>query len=370
MSYKNLIIFYPSYERGGVTNILQNLINSKYKKKFKLHIISSNLLQRNFALSRKKYNFYSVKNYLTIPILPHRYSTALNAMIVLFSLIKKLKKNIIIHSMQSNVAAIIVSIILQKKIIIRNSENPIHSTINSENYFIGTITLILKFLFYNFANGIITNSKGSAKSLRHFVFNKKKIVYIYNPYLDKINFKNFKKKNYIINIARLRKQKDHKTLLEAFQIFAKQNKKYKLLILGHGNLKNKLKSLCKQLNISNRVIFKGWVKDTKTYLKKSKIFVLSSVYEGLGNVLIDAINFNTPCVATNCFSGPSEILLDGKGGYLVKIKSPKQMANKMIYSIDNYSKSLKKNFIAKKSLNRFLISKQSKKYFAYLNKFN
>ena len=62
--------------------------------------------------------------------------------------------------------------------------------------------------------------------------------------------------------------------------------------------------------------FKGWVKNTTPYLKKSKIFVLSSSYEGLGNVLIDAINYNVPCVSTNCPSGPSEILLNGKGGFL------------------------------------------------------
>ena len=72
-----------------------------------------------------------------IPFFPHRYNTALNGMFVLFSLITRLKTNIIIHSMQSNVAAIVVSILKRKKIIIRNSENPIYSTLNSENYFFG-----------------------------------------------------------------------------------------------------------------------------------------------------------------------------------------------------------------------------------------
>jgi glycosyltransferase involved in cell wall biosynthesis len=272
--------------------------------------------------------------------------------------------------MQNNVAAIIIAILKRKKIIIRNSENPIYSTLNSENYFFGIFTFFLKFLFYNFADGIVTNSKGSAQSLKYFVINKNKIKYIYNPYLKKINRKTFKKFNYIINIARLRKQKDHKTLLEAFQIFSKKNKKYKLLILGHGNLEYKLKQQCKKLGILDKVIFKGWVKKTEIYLKKSKIFVLSSVYEGLGNVLIDAINFNVPCISTNCPSGPSEILLDGKGGYLCLVKSPIQLAEKMAHSIKNYSKSLKKNSFAKKSLDRFLISSQSKKYFDYLYKFN
>ena len=365
---KNLIIFYPSYEKGGVTNILKNLIESKNKKKFRIHIISSDQFLKNIK-SSKKFIFHNVEKNIKIPFFPHRYNTALNGMFVLFSLIRKLKSNIIIHSMQSNVAAIIVSILKRKKIIIRNSENPIYSTLNSENYFFGIFTFFLKFLFYNFADGIITNSKGSAQSLKYFVINKNKIKYIYNPYLKKINRKRFKKFNYIINIARLRKQKDHKTLLEAFQIFSKKNKKYKLLILGHGNLEYKLKHQCKKLGILDKVIFKGWVKKTEIYLKKSKIFVLSSVYEGLGNVLIDAINFDVPCISTNCPSGPSEILLDGKGGYLCLVKSPLQLANKMTHSIKNYSKSLKKNSFAKKSLDRFLISNQSKKYFDYLYKF-
>ena len=99
------------------------------------------------------------------------------------------------------------------------------------------------------------------------------------------------------------------------------------------------------MKINNRVIFKGWVKNTLTYLKLSKIFVLSSVYEGLGNVLIDSINYNTPCISTDCHSGPREILLNGKGGYLVKVKSPELLAEKINFCINNYSKALKKNLI-------------------------
>lgn len=369
MQKKDLILFYPSFERGGVTNILQNLVNEENSKEFNIHIISS----KNFLKSNLKKNksiiFYPVLKKINIPLIPQRFITALNGMIVLNSLLKDKRKNVVVHSMQSNVAAIIVCFFKNIKIVIRNSEDPIHSTINSENIFFGFIAFCLKLLFYNFTDGIVTNSKGSAKSLRYFVFNKKKIYQIYNPYLKKINKKNYLKKKYIINIGRLRKQKDHKTLLLAFQIFLKKKKDYKLIILGHGNLEANLKKLSKKLKISNKVIFKGWTKDTLTYLKKSKIFVLSSVYEGLGNVLIDAINFNVPCISTNCKSGPSEILLNGKGGYLVKIRKPYLLAEKMLLSIDNYNVSLSKNARAKSKLDRFYISKNSKKYFTYLKSF-
>ena len=115
-------------------------------------------------------------------------------MLTLFYYLNNNKDNYLIHSMQSNVAAIITSIFKRKKIIIRNSENPIHSLLYSENKFFSIISIILKYIFYNFADAIITNSYGSGKSLEFFVFNKKKIKPIYNPYLKTINKKKFKKK--------------------------------------------------------------------------------------------------------------------------------------------------------------------------------
>ncbi len=363
---KNLILFYPSFERGGVEKILENLI--KNNKKFNISLISSQNAKKKIDLD--KINFIKVSEKIKIPFIHKRYLSAINAMVILYKYLKKNKKDYLIHSMQSNVAAIIVSMLKGNKIVIRNSENPIYSFFYAESKFFSFISLLLKYFFYNFADGIITNSNGSKKSLEKFIFNKNKIKAIYNPYLDKINKKKNKKTKYLISIGRLRKQKDHETLLNAFYIFSKKNKEYKLIILGHGNLKIKLKKLARDLKINNRVIFKGWVKNTLTYLKLSKIFVLSSVYEGLGNVLIDSINYNTPCISTDCHSGPREILLNGKGGYLVKVKSPELLAEKINFCVNNYSKALKKNLIAKKTLNRFLITTQSKKYFDYLTKHN
>ena len=363
---KNLILFYPSFERGGVEKILENLIQNNTK--FRISLISSKSVKKNINL--KKINFIEVSEIIKIPFIHKRYLSAINAMLVLYRYLNKNKKQYLIHSMQSNVAAIIISILKGNKIIIRNSENPIYSFLYSEGKFFSFISLLLKYFFYNFADGIVTNSNGSKKSLENFVFNKKKIKTIYNPYLNKVNKKKNKKSKYLISIGRLRKQKDHETLIKAFHIFSKINSDYKLLILGHGNLEIKLKKLTKDLNIDNRVVFKGWIKNPSSFLKSSKIFVLSSIYEGLGNVLIDAINYDTPCISTNCHSGPSEILLNGKGGYLVKVKSPKLLADKISFCVNNYSEALKKNSIAKKSLNRFLITSQSKKYFDYLIKHN
>ena len=365
---KDLILFYPSFERGGVEKILENLIITN--NKFNITLISSKNAKKKINL--KKINFIEVSTRIKIPLIHDRYVSALNALLTLLKYLKNNRKSHIIHSMQSNVAAIIACIFKGNKVIIRNSENPIYSFLYSENKFSSFFSLLLKYFFYNFADGIITNSKGSKKSLEFFIFNKKKIVTIYNPYLYKLNKKkdkNNQNSKILISIGRLHKQKDHETLIRAFSIFHKKHSDFKLLILGNGKLEIKLKELAKNLKIQNKIIFKGWVKNTIPYLQRSKIFVLSSVYEGLGNVLIDAINHNIPCVSTNCNSGPSEILLNGKGGYLVKIKSPKLLAKKISYCIDNYQEAIKKNQIARENLSRFFINNQSKKYFDYLSKY-
>ena len=369
MSKKNLILFYPSLEKGGVTFILQNLLKFLSNKNMNIHLISSENILSNLNIKKNNLYFHNIKKKNYLPFLPGRFNSAFNAMTVLNKLIKKLNKNIIVHSMQSNIAAIIVCKIQNIKIIIRNSENPIYSTLYSENKISTFLVFLMKFIFYNFADGIITNSYGSKKSLGIFVIKKKKIITIYNPYLKKLNHSKNKKENYIINIGRLRKQKDHKTLISAFKIFNNIKKNYKLIILGHGSEEKRLKTLAKKLGIDKKVIFKGWVENTIPYLKKSKFFVLSSIYEGLGNVLIDAINYDLVCISTNCPSGPGEILLNGKGGYLVKSKSPQSLAQKMIYCTNNYSKARKKNDYAKKNLSRFFMKKNLKIYFNYLNRF-
>ena len=73
------------------------------------------------------------------------------------------------------------------------------------------------------------------------------------------------------------------------------------------------------------------------------------MYEGLGNVLIDSINYNVPCISTDCKSGPREILLNGRGGFLVKNNNVRDLYNKMIFCEKNYKDAVKKMKFQKKT---------------------
>ena len=97
------------------------------------------------------------------------------------------------------------------------------------------------------------------------------------------------------------------------------NKKFKLKIAGIGAYENELRSLVKELNLENKVEFCGWITDKKIFFNSIDIFCLSSLNETFGLVLLEAMKYRKPIIATNC-DGPKEILRDQVDGLLVNLK--------------------------------------------------
>ncbi len=371
MKIKNLIIFYPSFERGGVEMIIKNLISFLTKKKLNIYLITSN--SHNLKTIKKAKNLKIIKPQVNnFDFLPNRFSTSINCGKLLINLTKKLdKSNTVIHSMQSNFVPIVIAKYLNFKIVMRNSEDPIESIKYSENKISSYLIFLLRFIFYNLADKIITNSKGSSRSLKFFLFgkNKNKIQYIYNPYITKIYRNKFKKKKKIIlAVGRLCKQKNFEDLIISFNDFQKKHRNYILNIIGDGYQREMLKKLIISLKLEKKIFLKGYIKNLRNEYKKAMLFVLPSIYEGLGNVLLDALNYSVPCISTRCKSGPKEILCYGKGGTLVPIKNTELLTKAIIDSIDNYKISIRKMMFAKKKISRFLVFSQSEKYLKELNK--
>jgi glycosyltransferase involved in cell wall biosynthesis len=203
------------------------------------------------------------------------------------------------------------------------------------------------------------------------MINKDKVKHIYNPYLSqikKINRK-IKKDNLFLSIGRLTKQKNFKILIYTFSKFIKLYPYYKLIIVGDGDQRSELDTLISKLNLKKNVRIIDWANNTEKFFIKSKIFILPSLYEGLGNVLIDSVNNEVPCISTDCKSGPSEILLNGKGGYLVPINDSDALLKKMILSVENYQISIKKTLYAKKFLYKFSQKERCPNYLNYLCSF-
>jgi glycosyltransferase involved in cell wall biosynthesis len=122
----------------------------------------------------------------------------------------------------------------------------------------------------------------------------------------------------VLSVGRLVPQKDHGTLLRAFARLP-DHRATRLLILGDGTERARLQSLAVQLGVSSDVAMPGFDTNPYRYMRHCAVFVLSSAWEGLGNVLVEAMACGAPVVSTNCQSGPAEILENGKYGQLVPV---------------------------------------------------
>ena len=370
MNLTHVILYYPSMEKGGIEVNIRHLVKYLTNKGIKVTLISNKINTKGLGINKRNFKLIKTDTKFTNSILPYRFLTSLFSIKKLIKTIKNNKKeNTVVFSMQSSMVSILVSKFYKTKIIARNSEDPISSTIYADNYITSIIVFFLRFIIYNFADGILTNSYGSRNSLKLFLINKNKIKTIYNPYLLNIKNKpNYKKKNYILSIGRLVKQKNFETLIKGFSIFSKEYPNYRLIILGDGPEKEELRQLIAKLDCKKKIILKGWIKNTNKYFFKSKLFILTSLYEGLGNVFIDAVNNEVPCIYTNCKSGPNEILLGKKGGYQIKIKDYKQLAKIIKKALVDYKNSMTMIKYSKRKINRFLYEDVCPKYLAYLNK--
>lgn len=128
----------------------------------------------------------------------------------------------------------------------------------------------------------------------------------------------------ILTVGSLKPQKNQCLLLNALAKLS--HKKARLLLVGKGSEEAALRRLVDSLGIANRVVFAGFVQDPRPYYSAADLFVLSSNYEGFGNVIVEALSCGTPVVSTDCPSGPREILQNGKHGILVPIGDTEALA--------------------------------------------
>jgi len=128
----------------------------------------------------------------------------------------------------------------------------------------------------------------------------------------------------IITVGNLKAVKNHALLLRA--LAALGDPEICLLILGHGSLEAKLRVQADQLRISGQVVFAGFHADPTPFYQTADLFVLSSDYEGFGNVIVEALGCGLPVVSTDCPSGPAEILENGRYGRLTPVGDAEALA--------------------------------------------
>lgn len=193
---------------------------------------------------------------------------------------------------------------------------------------------------YPHAGGVICVSAGVAEDLARYVtIPAAQLSIIHNPVLSEELLRTAEHEcshpwmapaqpPVILGAGRLTSQKDFATLVRAFALLASAVG-HRLLIIGDGAERAALERLAVDLGVADRVTFPGFVEDPLSYMRRARLFVLSSAWEGFGNVLVEAMAVGTPVVSTDCRSGPREILLDGTLGPLAAPGDPRALAEAM-----------------------------------------
>ncbi|MDY3199999.1 MAG: glycosyltransferase [Arcobacter sp.] len=326
-----------SLSGGGAERVIQTLSNSLIKKGYEIHIILLNNEKQVYEL-HANIKVYTLKTSIISKGLGKIIFIPLQS-IELFFLLKKLKvKNAISFLVRANLVFSFVKYFSNFKVVI--SERSFASKHYERKSFSNQImNFLIKKLYFK-ADLIVPISNGIKESLvKDYHLNENKISVIHNPQnIDYINdYKLFKidfifeqNYRYFITLGRLIELKDHVNMIKAFRVVKDSNPMVKLLILGEGPLKNNLQSLINNLGLEYDVLLLGFIKNPFEYLKRSDVFVFSSKFEGFGNVIVEAMACGLPVISTNCPSGPSEILDNGKYGMLVDVENYKDLAAKMV----------------------------------------
>lgn len=227
-----------------------------------------------------------------------------------------------------------------------------------------TISIYQKVLY--FSDVVITQSLSMDQDLKNYI--KRKTNVIHNPIPSNeilslikekpsINFNN----NFfnIISVGRLEYEKDYKTAILSISKLKRKIKNIKYYILGEGNLKNKLEIYANSLGVADDIVFLGYIKNPYSLMKNSNVLLLTSLYEGFSNVILESLFLNVPVVATNSTGGNKEIILNGKNGFLTEVGNSDDIVKKLIM-VKN-----QKNFDF--DVSKFEISFIGKEYEKYFN---
>ena len=219
----------------------------------------------------------------------------------------------------SNFVSILVAKILKKSVIISIRTNPLIMYPNDSIYG-KTHNFLIKILYPKADKVVVVSEEIKNILIENYNISKEKIKTIYNPhYINKYQelsnepleeqYQNTFKNSFVfINIGRLTEAKGQWFLIRSFKEVVEKYPNAKLIILGEGELKEKLQDLINKLNLQNNVHLLGMQKNPFKFLKHSNCFVFPSLWESWGQVLVEALTLNLSIISTDLKTGPREIL--------------------------------------------------------------
>jgi glycosyltransferase involved in cell wall biosynthesis len=336
VKFSRIVIILPDMGGGGAERLHVNLANDWVAKKLKVE----------FVLLRGKGDLISLLA-PEIEVKTLNVDRIRDAVLPLAVYLRKSRPDVVIAAMWPLTSAVVFSWLLSGrvgKLILSEHENLSQSYIGQSRAKAGYVKNLIRYT-YPLASGIVAVSHGVKKDLCFLgSLSANKVRVIHNP--AAVGLSHFREGLgkqtqlwgagcdwHVLSVGRLSLQKDHGTLIRAFALLPK-DLKVKLFILGEGPLRAELSELISELGLQEHVSLPGYSEDIYQWFRTADLFVLSSRWEGFGNVIVEALECGVPVVSTNCPSGPDEILENGRYGKLVPVQDPVALAKAIVQSLN------------------------------------
>lgn len=332
---KHIAVFLPSLSGGGAERVMVTLVNG----------FASRGIQVDLVLAKAEGPY--LKNVVSgVRIVD------LNASRILFSLPRLIRylRNERPIAMLSGLSHANVIALMAKRLswvntrYIVSEHNTVSLSLPDRKSRFGRLIPRLVRWTYPWADGVVAVSEGVANDLAATMsFMRERMDVIYNP-IDANTIQQLTNQPLehpwflhgeppvIIGVGRLVKAKNFAVLIKAFAQVRKTQPAH-LVILGDGELRSDLEALTVELDLSEEVAMPGFVENPYSWMRNSAVFVLSSAWEGFGNVLVEAMACGIPVVSTDCPNGPAEILEDGLWGRLVPMDDKDALANAILQTL-------------------------------------
>lgn len=317
MKKEKILFVLPTLKGGGAERVACNLMNSLKKRNYDVGLFLFHSIGDYWNLIDGEIPVYSPNN--------AGKSFLLKRMVLLIRNARNY--DVVFGSMEltPTYLSVIAAKLTGKKVIGWVHIN-IDSLLDGKNKIVAFFhkNIFIPF-FYNRIDSVVFVSKGARDNFMKYLGenNQAKAKCIYNPIkIDEIRCmaNEFIEKKYnhlIIAVGRLEKQKNYPLMLKAFKLVLQDIQDAKLMILGQGSEEEYLKKIAFDLGIDKAVFFEGFKKNPYKYINIADVYVLSSRFEGLPTVLIEALALNKQIVSVDCPDGVREILGDGRYGVIV-----------------------------------------------------
>lgn len=334
---KHLSLIIPSLNTGGAERVFSILANNLIDD---YNITLFILYKCDLA--------YSINNNIEVVFCKEKYTSKQSILYSIknnFSFIKYLKKEItkrnsdliLSFTTTTNIYATIIGKQLKIPSIISERLHP--------DFNINSFWKLIRKRIYPSCSRLVVQTQSIKAYFTDFIA-PEKISVIENPIapeLTKQKESNPQKEKIILNIGRLTHQKNQDLLIRSFSKVT--DKSWKLCILGEGDKRKEYQELAIKLGITDKITFTGSIQNVSEYLNSSSIFVLCSLFEGFPNALIEAMYFGLPCIATNCPSGPEDIIITNENGILIPMNDEYALTTvlNMLIANENLRKTLGNN---------------------------